>query len=483
MSNLITSGYYSALKNRKIREETCRKFSYQLAEQNGKPVHVAPYRDQAGQLVGQKIRAAGKQFYTTGDMTDVQLFGQHLWTNKGGKRIVVTEGEIDCLAYHQVNPTWPVVSIPSGAQSSPKAIIRNIEFLEGYQEVVFMFDNDQAGAEAAQKCADLITPGKAAIATTVLKDAGEMLIAGRVKELIKCVYDAKTQRPDGVVNAKELWDDINKDIDMGAPYPFPTWNSVLYGLRERELLVLTAGSGVGKSTISAQLAYDLAVNQEQPVAYIALEESVSRTALRFMSLAAKKPLHLPNDLTEAQRKTAFDQSLGHGRVTLFDHFGSADSDHLLAKMRYMVVALGAKFVVLDHLSILLSGADFMVSNTGSERQQIDYTMSKLRQFSEQYGCSIILISHLRRAGGDKGFEDGAEPTLSSLRGSQSVAQLADTVVAVSRDASGGEDILKVACLKNRYVGITGPMGHLVYDHDTATLYEANPDNLENVTDF
>ena len=60
----------------------------------------------------------------------------------------------------QVQPTWPMVSLPSGAASAKKAIQNNLELLQGYEEVVLFFDNDEPGRKAAKECADLLPPGK-----------------------------------------------------------------------------------------------------------------------------------------------------------------------------------------------------------------------------------------------------------------------------------------------------------------------------------
>ncbi len=479
-TDMIQDGYFSGLPARKITEETCKRFDYKIAKTKNGPVHLAHYRNQKGEVCAQKVRGADKAFRTTGTFDDVQLFGQHMWPLTG-KRLVVVEGELDALSYGQVT-TWPVVSIPNGAQSAAKAIRRNISFIEGYDSVVFMFDNDEQGIKAAKQCAEIVTPGKAKIVTLPLKDASEMLMANQIKQLISSVYNAAEERPDGVINANELWEEVSKPQIMGTPYPFESWNKVLFGIHPREITTLTAGSGCGKSTISAQVAHHLAVTLDHKIGYIALEESTSQTALRFMSLTAGKALHIPNDATEEQKRAAFDGSVGKGNVILYDHFGSHDSDRLLNKMTYMVVALGCKFLVLDHLTILLSGGEFMVEG-GDERKQIDYVMSRLRQFTEQYQCSILLISHLKRSGGDKGFEDGALPVLSSLRGSQSIAQISDSVIAVSRNASEGENTLTVRCLKNRRTGKTGLMGYLAYDESTAILSEVEPDAFEDVTEF
>lgn len=474
--DLVTGLQYIAITNRKLSEDVCKKYGYGVAKVNGKVCHVAPYRNLKGEVCGQKLRFEGKQFQTRGNMSSVQLFGQHLW--KPTKRVVVCEGEVDALSYHAVTKSWPVVSIPNGCQSAKRAIANNIEWLEGFEEVCFMFDNDEQGQKAAKECAELLSPGKASIAQLgKYKDANEMLVANAVKELVQSVYTATVHRPDGVLNGKEIWDVVRQPVTMGATYCFRSFNDALFGFHKSTIVTLTAGSGVGKSTIAAQIAYSLAIDENKTIGYVALEESLGRTGLRFMSYAIGKPLHLPQDVEEKERKVAFDKSLGTGRFILYDHFGSLDADHLLNKLKYMVQACGAEYLFIDHLSILLSGGDFMVAG-GDERKQLDYTMTKLRSFVQQHNIGMMLISHLSRPSGDKGYEDGIEPTLAKLRGSQSIAQLSDVVLAVSRNASDGENRLKVRCLKERHVGNTGELCDLIYNPNTGLLEEATEFDAE-----
>ena len=123
MSDGFLTGQARALTARGLTEETCRKFGYRIATRNGEPVQVADYRDAEGTLVAQKVRTKDKKFSTIGDGKDMPLFGQQLW-QAGGKRIVITEGEIDALSVSQAfNNSWPVVSLPNGAQSRPGAPI------------------------------------------------------------------------------------------------------------------------------------------------------------------------------------------------------------------------------------------------------------------------------------------------------------------------------------------------------------------------
>ncbi len=471
-SDLIPMGDFEDLVSRGISEKICRKFGYFKAQDKaGKTVHVAPYRNAQGTVVAQKIRTKDKQFYSLGNMSNVQLFGQHLW--RPGIRLVITEGEIDCLSYAKATDgRWAVVSIPTGAASAVSAIRNNIEFVESFDSVILMFDMDDPGQKAAREVAEIIRPGKASIASLALKDANELLMANRIKELSEAVYQAAPFRPDGIVNGMDLWDEVSKPIEIGLAYPWPSWNRVLFGIRPREVVTICAGSGVGKSTICAELAYKLAVDDNKKVGYVALEEGLGRTGLRMMSLGLNRPIHLPNDITESQRRIAFNKVLAPGNFFFYDHFGSLEADNLLNKMNYMVQALGVQVLVLDHLSILVSGLEStQPGGMGDERKALDYTMTQLRSFTERTNCCLLLVSHLKRPQGDKGHEGGERVYLSHLRGSASIAHLSDAVIAISRDMSSGEQEIHVSCLKNRYSGITGDMGTLEYNTDTGRLTE------------
>ena len=43
------------------------------------------------------------------------------------------------------------------------------------------------------------------------------------------------------------------------------------------------------------------------------------------------------------------------RCIFYDHFGSIDVETISSRIRYMVKALGVRWIFLDHLSIMVSG--------------------------------------------------------------------------------------------------------------------------------
>lgn len=470
----LVNGEPIAIESRRLTRETCEKWGYHVGEFKGEDCHIANYRNDKGRVVAQKIRFADKRFLWTGDPKQAGLYGQHLWRD-AGRSVIVTEGEIDALTVSQLQDNkWPVVSVPNGAAAAAKDIGKAIEWLEQFESVVFMFDNDDAGRDAAHACAQLLTPGKAKIATLPLKDASDMMQAGRGREVIDAFWGAKVWRPDEIVAGTDLWEDIIAPSQHATVlYPWKGLNEALLGLRQKEIVTLCAGSGIGKSTVCGELAHWL-LTQGETVGYVALEESVKQSALRMLSVATSKPLRLiPQEKWDtAELRKAYDETVGTGRWFTYDHFGSLDADNLFNRIRYLVVGCGCKWVVLDHVSIVVSGM-----GDGDERRLIDNLMTKLRSLVEQLGFGLILVSHLKDTEG-KSLEEGGQTHLNLLRGSRSIGQLSDIVLGFERNQQDPENsnLVAVRLLKNRFVGITGVHCQLSYDKDTGRLSEVLEEN-------
>ena len=105
---------------------------------------------------------------------------------------------------------------------------------------------------------------------------------------------------------------------------------------------------------------------------------------------------------------------------------------------------------------------------------IDQTMTRLRSLVERTGISLFLVSHLRRSNNDRNaHEEGGKVSLSQLRGSHSIAQLSDQVIALERDQQSEteRDITTLRIIKNRYSGETGYAGKIRYDLPTSRFIE------------
>jgi len=471
-TNLL-QGNPKAIPARGLTEDDCRKFGYHIGKKaNGEPVQIAQYRNKNGKIVAQKIRGRDKSFSMIGNSKDITLFGSHLWSN--GKKLCITEGEIDAISLSKsFGHKYAVVSLPSGAQSAVRAIKANFEYLNGFRDIIICTDMDKAGREAAQAIAEILPVGKAFIATLPAKDANEALMQGKTNELIQSIYQAKPYRPDGIKTASDYRDVITVDEAASAiTWPYSELNHILRGLRRSELVAVVAGSGTGKSTFCKEVIHHLLMS-DQKVGVLALEESNKRTLLGLTGIHMSKNLLVDRlQATDDEVIEAFDDLFTDRTCVLFDSFGSNDIDTIIQRIQHMVRSHGVRYVVLDHLSILVS------ANEGDERRMLDAACTKFRTLVQELDIGMIMVSHLSRPSGDRGHEAGAAVRLNSIRGSHALAQLSDACIAIQVDPEEPDsDIRHLRILKNRFTGETGDAGTLVYDRETGRLIEEELSHL------
>lgn len=489
------------IPDRKLRADVCRQYNYRVKvnANTGEDVHVAGYYKD-GKLVAQHLRFPNKKFPWIGNTKKVPLFGQHLW-KMGGRRLIITEGEIDCLSVAQVQEgKWPVVSLPMGAAAAVKSVKDNYEFVASYNEIVLCFDNDDDGRRAAQEVADILPPGRVKIAHTPRKDANEHLKANDTRALTTALWEAQAYRPDGILHASEIVLDTDDDVEVWE-FPYDQLTEFLIGQRPGEITMWTSGTGSGKSTIIRELVVDH-LHHDRPVGVLMLEESPKETLDDMLSLYIGKPVRkikalrklnalrhklgknpvnadVVDDLTETEYANARAKINTTG-LYIYDHYGSSDYDNLLARVEYMAVSLGVKVVILDHVTAAVAG---MMADAGeNERVLIDQFMKDLRGLVERTGIHLDLVSQLRKSDG-KGWEEGEQITVAALRGSGSLGSVPNTIIAMERNRQDpNKDVANTSImrvLKNRFTGRSGIAAALRYIPESGRLqqvpFHVNPD--------
>lgn len=285
----VYRGAIKALDHRKIDTKPCRVFGYQTADIRGKDIEIANYFKD-GTLVAQHMRGPDKTFHWVGSPRGCELFGQHLWSN-GGKKIVITEGEVDCLTVAQMQDCkWPVVSLPNGAAGAVRDIKSNLEFVSSFNEVILMFDTDEPGQAAAKAVCDILPPGKAKIASLPYKDANECLVKGSSRSIIDAIWQAKVYSPDEILHVSSIVD-RSAEINTSKvwPFPFRSLTKFLTGQRASEITLYASGTGSGKSTFLREIAHDH-LKAGRSVGMIMLEESPEETMDDMISLILNKPV-------------------------------------------------------------------------------------------------------------------------------------------------------------------------------------------------
>ena len=477
VENMLTTGKYQSIVSRGLTTATAQ--FYGILETPEKTYFSYHHPEDSLVPIAAKIRLPDKQHSIVGEWKDAGLFGQHLFSAGSSKYVTITEGEFDAAASYQMQGSkYPVVSVRNGASGALKDCKAAYEWLDSFDAIVISMDSDEPGQKAAREIAELFG-GKSAVMKNPphYKDACDYLVANDTKGYISAFWNAEKFVPDGIINGASLWEEVNRPVEKSAVmYPWESLNKLTYGIREAELVTITAGSGLGKSQFVREIVWHILKHSEENIGLLFLEENARKTALSLMSLAANKPLHLPDvESTEEERWEAFESTMGTQRLFMFDHFGSTSIDNIIARCRYMAKALDTKFLFLDHVSIVVSA-----QSNGDERKALDEICTKLRMLVQETGITLFMVSHLKRPDG-KGHEEGAASSLSQLRGSASIAQLSDMVIGLERNGQA-EDLIErnttnVRVLKNRFCGTTGPAGGLLFDQKTGRMVEVKEEGL------
>jgi len=482
----VAEGKFLPLTDRKISQATAQKYGVKAVQNlQGEVIkHLYPYYN-GHELAATKCRnSVTKDFYVNGSYNDTGLFGQQLF--KSGKYVTITEGECDAMAaYELLGSKWAVVSIKRGAQGAVRDIKESLEFFDDFENVIVAFDNDKAGKDAAVKVARLFKPGKARILTLPngFKDPNDMLRDNKHKDFVEAWWASKVYTPSGVINVTEQREKFhNREKKPSIPYPYEGLNKKLYGLRQGELVTLTGGTGLGKSSVTREIEHWLVKKTTDNVGIIALEEDWRRTIDGILSIEANARLYIDQErekFSKEELDKMFDMLYdgdNKNRVWVHSHFGTNDIDDIFTKLRFMIIGCDCKWVVVDHLHMLVSAV-----HEGDERRAIDTIMTRLRSLVEETGAGIILVSHLRRVDGNKGHENGIEVSLSHLRGSNSIGQLSDCVIALERNQQADDPdearTTRLRVLKSRYTGDVGLAARVIYDAETGRLTELTDEDI------
>lgn len=510
-------------KDRKVRKETCERFGIRaaLSEKDGKTVeaYYFPSYNQKGQVVGFMRQDITKGKEEDGHWTAVgsvniqnKLFGQDVAESINRKRtnLVCTEGQWDCVStfqalvdsvkgtkYEGMEPQ--VVSIPLGTKNAVEAILHNEAYVTSHDALTIYFDDDHCtpaetkkgimkGHEAREAVAGaLIDSGLSMMTVTAqdgFKDASDYLQAGKSAELAKLVqFGKKVFSTEKIVRASEIsFETIIEPQPKGVMIDcFPKLMKKMNGFRMKELTLLLAPSNVGKSTVCSILARKF-MDYGFKIGMIFLEEGNKETFQRLVASDLKvnylkfkrDPLSVASP--EAIRES-YDRIVNNDQLVLLDHFGSMPIDSLMAKVKHMVLVEGCKYVLLDHVSAVISG-----NESDNERKDLDIVMTNLASFCAANEVHLCVVCHINRQDShqflpQKGKE--SEPfwvnvRKESARGSAALEQFSWNILALEPeilpDFSRGR--VRIKLLKTRFGDSLG----------IADVFTLNPETWEVVLD-
>jgi twinkle protein len=468
MSHDLLTGEVVALSKRRISEDTCRTLGYIKAIFDGETVQVANYyHPETRQLVGQKIRTKDKKFKVIGKLHDA-LFGWQAWP-VGGRKIVITEGEIDALTVSQVQGNkYPVVSLPNGAGSVKKSILANMEYLKKFDEVVLMFDMDGPGREATEIAAKLLGP-RARIAELPRKDANETFIEMGADPIIKAIWNAQARRPAGLYTGEEVLNMGETSIEMGKSWPWETLTACTYGKRPHEMYLIGAGTGCGKTdAMKEDIAHNIAVHGEKCMTIFLEEPNLPLTVATVAGKIDGQLYHVPGVEYDREQYEKTRQLVADN-LLLFKVEDSIEPEDVIDLIREAVEGYGVKHVYLDHVTYLLDSAG------DGDLAATKQLMRSLNDLNKALPFTLYYVAHLRKKDSKaKSHEEGGRITLDDFAGGKAITQYANFVFGLERSQQDPEEknLTTFRILKDRYTGQgTGITFSLLYDTKTGKKTE------------
>lgn len=445
------------LSKRRLSGDTLRRFGYFIAPFKGDLVQVAPFTDPEGAIVRQKLRFADKEFVTLGDgpgLTKCQLFGQSVWGDRYDQRVVVTEGEIDCMSAAQVmHFRVPCVSLNGGAASAVANCKANYLWLDRFKEIILWFDDDGPGQKAAEEVARLFKVGKVKVAkVNGFKDASDVLMADMPGDIEAAIYSAVVWRPRGIINARDSASHVMAPKERVTAWSYPEFMKRLQdmtgGIHRGEVIYHVAGTGVGKSSALREIQYHL-LEQGVKIAVLSFEDSVRDAEFGLMSIRANERLQLVPvpDPDDKKAVAAYDKRMAKlhaevfasGNVELFDpETAEWSMDAILGYVRYCARALDCQVVFIDPLSFVVSGIEL----SADERRVLDRVAAEFAKMAKELNIALQISHHLKRTSGVP-HEEGAPTSLNELRSSGGLANFAMGVIGWERNTQASGDSWRV----------------------------------------
>jgi archaellum biogenesis ATPase FlaH len=502
---------------RGIRREVCEKFGVRaaLSQSDGKTIEAVyfPSYNQKGKITGfmrqdwtvdksEKGHWAAVGSVSIGNKLLFQDVAESVKRKK--TNLIVCEGGWDALSVYQSsidsvkNTKYAglepfVVSIPLGTANAVEALLHNNEFVMGHESLTMFFDDDYCtpaekkkgvmkGHEAREAVGNALVGSAIQLFTLTTpgghKDASDMLQAGESDELGKLVqFGKRAYSAEKIVKASDIsFDELIEAREEGIYIDcFPGLMNKIHGFRKRELVLVTSPSGVGKSTVTSIIGSGLQQAGER-VGMIYLEENNKETLQRMVAAELKvnynkfknAPLSCAN---REEIKAAYDKIVENDSVVMLGHFGSLPITELMAKIKHMHLVEKCGYIILDHLSVVISGSDIT-----NERKELDMVMTELAAFCAANDVGILAVSHINRTAAQdfkppKGEEDQpfwVKVTKEMMRGSAALEQLSWIIIGLEPqilpDRSRGN--VRTTVLKNRPWSYLGVADEFSIDEDT-----------------
>jgi replicative DNA helicase len=208
----------------------------------------------------------------------------------------------------------------------------------------------------------------------------------------------------GFVGIKQLVSDNFSRIERiftegrrvtGLPTGYTQLDNQTSGLQGSELIILAARPSMGKTALALNIAENVALRQQQPVAVFSLEMSKESLLQRLIGSQARIDSHRFRTgqlgKEDWQRIVAGLAVLGEAPLWIDDSAASTVLE-MSAKARRLKKDKGLSLVVVDYLQLITAHGRF-----GNRTEEVSYISRALKGMAKELQVPVVVLSQLTRA--------------------------------------------------------------------------------------
>jgi replicative DNA helicase len=215
---------------------------------------------------------------------------------------------------------------------------------------------------------------------------------------------------------------------VGISTGFRDLDEILQGLQKGNLVIVAARPGIGKSSLVTNMARNVAVDSQVPVALFSLEMSRVEIGMRLLCSEARVQWHkVRAGMVAAEdwgRIVEAAEILDPAPVHIIDT-GNATIVDIRAKARRLKSQQGLGLIIVDYLQLMTSH-----QRVDNRQQEVAEISRSLKLLAKELDVPIIAVSQLNR---DPERRTDKKPQLADLRESGALEQDSDVVLFIHRD--------------------------------------------------
>jgi len=393
------------------------------------------------------------------------------------KKIVITEGEIDCLsiATSIIDDEIFILSVPNGAPQrvsnkriDPREdnkfnyVWEAKDVLKDAEQIVIAVDHDEAGEALREelarrigraKCHEVVYPEGCKDPNDVLLKHGE----GGVRQLIE---SAEPMPLEGVYTVADYRSEVNHLYDNGVVGGLSTGIKAvddLFTIVQGQLSVVTGVPGSGKSEFIDQIMVNLAEKYDWKFAVASFENPPPLHVAKLAEKIQGKSFFdgKPDRMTKQEYKDALDYIQEHWMFLEQRSGEIATIDSILDRAQQAVMRMGVRGLVIDPYNYIAN-----TTQTENEHHSINDMLTRLVSFARANDIHIWFIAHPSKMPTDQSGTT-AVPKGMNISGSASFFAKADLGVTVHQNKNKE---VEIHCWKVRFKWI-GSTGKTTLDYD------------------